>query len=256
MNEEKQPSYYAIIPATVRYDERLKYAERLFYGEITSLIGKEGYCFASNGYFARLYGVIPGTISRWISHLIKLGYIKEELIRNEKNAIIERRIYITDISCRQVVQNTYKQNNTYPYNQNCSYPISKKAKDNIINIKIDRLFNYIINNKGEIPKEFKDLEQFEEFYAIIERFEFNYTKEILETFKEENIEKLKIIVYVIKEIFMRNRRELLIKAKRNNFLEVYDSCKSFENSYKDTENEIKSFFDYYYTSLIRKLEAK
>lgn len=256
MNEEKQPSYYAIIPATVRYDERLKYAERLFYGEITSLIGKEGYCFASNGYFARLYGVIPGTISRWISHLIKLGYIKEELIRNEKNAIIERRIYITDISCRQVVQNTYKQNNTYPYNQNCSYPISKKAKDNIINIKIDRLFNYIINNKGEIPKEFKNLEQFEEFYAIIERFEFNYTKEILETFKEENIEKLKIIVYVIKEIFMRNRRELLIKAKRNNFLEVYDSCKSFENSYKDTENEIKSFFDYYYTSLIRKLEAK
>ena len=256
MNEEKQPSYYAIIPATVRYDERLKYAERLFYGEITSLIGKEGYCFASNGYFARLYGVIPGTISRWISHLIKLGYIKEELIRNEKNAIIERRIYITDISCRQVVQNTYKQNNTYPYNQNCSYPISKKAKDNIINIKIDRLFNYIIKNKGEIPKEFKNLEQFEEFYAIIERFEFNYTKEILETFKEENIEKLKIIVYAIKEIFMRNRRELLIKAKRNNFLEVYDSCKSFENSYKDTENEIKSFFDYYYTSLIRKLEAK
>lgn len=256
MNEEKQPSYYAIIPATVRYDERLKYAERLFYGEITSLIGKEGYCFASNSYFARLYGVIPGTISRWISHLIKLGYIKEELIRNEKNAITERRIYITDISCRQVVQNTYKQNNTYPYNQNCSYPISKKAKDNIINIKIDRLFNYIINNKGEIPKEFKNLEQFEEFYAIIERFEFNYTKEILETFKEENIEKLKIIVYAIKEIFMRNRRELLIKAKRNNFLEVYDSCKSFENSYKDTENEIKSFFDYYYTSLIRKLEAK
>lgn len=256
VNEEKQPSYYAIIPATVRYDERLKYAERLFYGEITSLIGKEGYCFASNSYFARLYGVIPGTISRWISHLIKLGYIKEELIRNEKNAIIERRIYITDISCRQVVQNTYKQNNTYPYNQNCSYPISKKSKDNIINIKIDRLFNYIINNKGEIPKEFKNLEQFEEFYAIIERFEFNYTKEILETFEEENIEKLKIIVYAIKEIFMRNRRELLIKAKRNNFLEVYDSCKSFENSYKDTENEIKSFFDYYYTSLIRKLEAK
>jgi len=127
VNEEKQPSYYAIIPATVRYDERLKYAERLFYGEITSLIGKEGYCFASNSYFARLYGVIPGTISRWISHLIKLGYIKEELIRNEKNAITERRIYITDISCRQVVQNTYKQNNTYPYNQNCSYPISKKS---------------------------------------------------------------------------------------------------------------------------------
>lgn len=256
VNEEKQPSYYSIIPATVRYDERLKYAERLFYGEITSLIGKEGYCFASNSYFADLYKVIPGTISRWISHLSKLGYIKVELIRDNNNAIIERRIYITDISCRQVVQNTYKQNNTYPYNQNCSYPISKKAKDNNINIRIDRFFNYIINNKGELPKEFKNEEHFQEFYVIIERFEFNYTKEILETFKEENIEKLKTIVYAIKEMFIRNRREFLIKATRENFLDVYENCKGFESSYKNTENEIRNFFDYYYTSLVRKLEAK
>ena len=34
VNNEKQPSYYSIIPATVRYDERLKYPERLLYGEI------------------------------------------------------------------------------------------------------------------------------------------------------------------------------------------------------------------------------
>ena len=36
VNEEKQVAYYAIIPATIRYDERLKYAERLLYGEITA----------------------------------------------------------------------------------------------------------------------------------------------------------------------------------------------------------------------------
>lgn len=177
MNNENQPSYYAIIPATIRYDENLKYAERLFYGEITALIGKDGYCFASNNYFAELYGVIPGTVSRWISHLVKLGYIKEELIRNDKNAIIERRIYITDISCRRVVQDTYKQNSTYPYKQNCLYPMSKKAKDSNINIRIDRFFNYIINNKDEIPKEFENMEQFQEFYEIIERLEFNYTED-------------------------------------------------------------------------------
>lgn len=45
MNNEKQPSYYAIIPATVRYDERLKYAERIFYGEITALIRKRRILF-------------------------------------------------------------------------------------------------------------------------------------------------------------------------------------------------------------------
>ena len=256
MNNENQPSYYAIIPATIRYDEKLKYAERLFYGEITALIGKEGYCFASNNYFAELYGVIPGTVSRWVSHLVKLGYIKEELIRNDKNAIIERRIYITDISCRRIVQDTYKQNSTYPYKQNCLYPMSKKAKDNNINIRIDRFFNYIINNKDEIPKEFENMEQFQEFYKIIERLEFNYTEDMINTFNKKNIERLKIIIYAIKEMFIRNKGKLLLKATRENFLDVYDSCKNFENSYKNTENEIKSFFDYYYISIIRKLEAK
>lgn len=248
MNDKKQPSYYAIIPATIRYDERLKYAERLFYGEITALIGKEGYCFASNNYFAKLYEVIPGTISRWISHLSKLGYIKVEIIRDNNNAIIERRIYITDISCKRVVQDTYK--------QNCSYPISKKTKDNNINIRIDRFFNYIINNTGEIPREFANTEQFKEFYKVIERFEFNYTKEMLDSFREENIEKLKTTIYAIKEMFMKGKSELLLKGKRQEFLDIYDSCKTLEKSYKSTENEIKSFFDYYYVSVIRKLEAK
>lgn len=148
VNIEKQPSYYAIIPASVRYDERLKYPERLLYGEITALIGKEGYCFASNSYFANLYGVIPGTISRWISHLAKLKYIKVELIKNEKNEIIQRKIYITDISCREFVQNNYEPKSTYPYKQNSLYPIGRKAKDNNINIRIDRFFTYIIKRRN------------------------------------------------------------------------------------------------------------
>lgn len=251
VNEEKQIAYYAIIPATVRYDERLKYAERLFYGEITALIGKEGYCFASNSYFANLYNVIPGTISRWISHLAKLGYIKVELIKNDKKEIIERRIYITDISCRKIVRDTYKQNSTYPCEQNRQYTISKNAKD----IKIDRFFKLIINNNiGELTKEFNQIQQYQEFYEILVKFEFDYTKDILSTFKKENIDKLKIIIYAIKEMFFRNKR-LLLKATRENFLDVYENCKGFENSYKNSENEIRSFFDYYYSSLIRKLEA-
>ena len=252
VNEEKQVAYYAIIPATIRYDERLKYAERLLYGEITALIGKEGYCFATNSYFANLYNVIPGTISRWISHLSKLGYINVELIKNDKKEITERRIYITDISCRKIVQDTYKQSSTYPYKQNKQYPMSQKAKD----IKIDRFFYLIINNnKSELKKEFKEIQIYQEFYELLIKFEFNYTEEIIKTFRDENIEKLKIIIYTLKEMFYKNKR-LLQKATRENFLDVYENCKSFENSYKNTENEIRNFFDYYYTSLVRKLEAK
>ena len=58
MNDEQfeRPSYYSIIPATVRYDKRLKAYERLMFSEITALSNKYGYCTAPNSYFASLIG--------------------------------------------------------------------------------------------------------------------------------------------------------------------------------------------------------
>lgn len=47
MNEENQISYYSVIPASVRYDNRLKPAEKLMYGEITSLTNRIVYCYLS-----------------------------------------------------------------------------------------------------------------------------------------------------------------------------------------------------------------
>ena len=45
VNQQKEPSYYALIPSTVRYDSRLRFAERLMYGEITALIRKRRILF-------------------------------------------------------------------------------------------------------------------------------------------------------------------------------------------------------------------
>lgn len=255
MNEENKPSYYAIIPAQVRYCKALKYPERLLYGEITSLMNKEGYCFANNRYFADLYDVIPGTVSRWISHLEKLGFIKVELIRDENKEIIERRIYITDISCRKIVACTYEQNKQYPYKQNCTYPMSRIAKDNNINIKIDRLFNYIINKPGEFSKrEFSSKNDYKEFCIILERLEMNYTKELISIFTQENVEKIKFIIYCIKELYSSNKSCLIPKLKRMRLIDIYDNCKRVELENKNTENEIRNFFDYYYASVIKDLE--
>ena len=93
---EEKPSYYSILTADVRYDERLKkYADcKVLLSEITALSNKYGYCTASNGYFARLYDRPKQTISRWISLLIKLGYLKSEMIYKENSKEIqERRLY-------------------------------------------------------------------------------------------------------------------------------------------------------------------
>ena len=91
MNDK--PNYYAIIPADVRYSN-LKPNAKLLYGEITALSGKLGYCYATNNYFADLYGVSKNTVSRWISDLNKLGFINIEVERNEKKQVIKRRIGI------------------------------------------------------------------------------------------------------------------------------------------------------------------
>ena len=94
MDIEQQANYYAVIPAPVRYNKKLKYPERLLYGEITALSNRYGYCFASNKYFASLYDVVPETVSRWISHLKECGYIDVNIIKNENNQIIERQFIL------------------------------------------------------------------------------------------------------------------------------------------------------------------
>ena len=91
--ENENPSYYAIIPADVRYDKRLKANEKLMYGEITCLSNKLGYCFSSNSYFAELYDVTPQAISGWIKNLERCGYITCEYLHNGTE-IKERRIRI------------------------------------------------------------------------------------------------------------------------------------------------------------------
>lgn len=69
------PTFYAIIPANVRYCKGLKANAKLLYGEITALCNKDGYCWAENSYFADLYEVSEETVSRWISQLKSFGFI-------------------------------------------------------------------------------------------------------------------------------------------------------------------------------------
>ena len=71
----EKPSYYAILPANVRYSKAVCDGAKLLYGEITCLCNKEGYCWASNAYFSELYSKSSDTISRWISELARAGFI-------------------------------------------------------------------------------------------------------------------------------------------------------------------------------------
>ena len=118
---EAKKSYYAIIPANVRYDKQLTPNAKLLYGEITALANEKGYCWASNSYFAELYGVSVRSISKWISQLNQKKYIHVKIIYNENNKEIkERRIYIA-----HPLEEKF-----YTYRRNVLHPIEEKFQDN------------------------------------------------------------------------------------------------------------------------------
>lgn len=88
----EKKSYYAVIPANVRYDPELTPNAKLLYGEITALCNEKGYCWASNKYFADLYEVSNVTVSNWITQLVDKGYLYREIEYVEGTKEIKRRI--------------------------------------------------------------------------------------------------------------------------------------------------------------------
>lgn len=111
---EEKPNYYAIIPADVRYDKQLKDKAKLLYGEIVALSNKDGYCYASNKYFAKLYETSEQTIINMINNLIKRGYINRKIIYKEgTKEILTRYLKIFDQGTQKILlDNNTSINNT------------------------------------------------------------------------------------------------------------------------------------------------
>lgn len=176
--ETEKPSYYAIIPSIVRYDERLSASEKLMYGELTCLTNKLGYCYASNSYFAKLYGKDASTISRWVKNLEDCGYITIDYEREGKQII--RRIikmvhlpsvvlqncnegieFLQEGYCKKRKENITSINNT---SNNNIYPAEEKPKrtrkpftttyEQILNVCIKNGFKGMNNTEGELAEWF------------------------------------------------------------------------------------------------------
>ena len=88
---EEMPGYYAVIPANVRYDPELRPNAKLLYGELTALAGADGYCWATDKYFASLFGLSVKTVNELVQSLARRGYIRVEKGANSRG--VERHIY-------------------------------------------------------------------------------------------------------------------------------------------------------------------
>ena len=146
----EKPNYFGILPANVRYDKNLKPMEKILYTEISSLTNKDGYCYATNSYFSRLYEVHKNTVGTWINNLEKQGYIKTVLIyKKGTKEIIERRIYINqkiDVPINEKVD-TYQQKDLEPINEKVETPINENIEENNTSINNTSL---LLNNNNNI----------------------------------------------------------------------------------------------------------
>lgn len=99
---------------------------------------------------------------------------------------------------------------------------------------IDDLFNLVINKSNEIPKE---------FYDLLNKLEFNYTKELLKTYTKDNIQLVKDITYTLYSLYTDNLKNILSKVKREELITLYKVCKTFETD---------TFIPYYKKTIINK----
>lgn len=134
--EEQQRSYYAIIPANVRYDKDLAPNAKLLYGEITALCNEKGYCWASNQYFAELYNVSDRTIKNWISQLTDKGYIQRSVKYREGTKEIEQRELFIGRENNFTTSGNYvpdpRENNFTPPSEN-NFPVNNTSINNTFN---------------------------------------------------------------------------------------------------------------------------
>ena len=150
-----KPNYYAILTSEVRYNENLTPNAKLLYAEITALINMNGECFASNKYFADLYGKSKTTISKWVSDLVKEGFVEVKLTYKEGSKEINNR-YIRilkggiDKKLNTPILKNLKDNNT-KVNNNTTYSNKKPS--------IEEIKQYCLQRNNGI-----DAEQFFDFY--------------------------------------------------------------------------------------------
>ncbi|WP_226385983.1 helix-turn-helix domain-containing protein [Staphylococcus sp. Marseille-Q1834] len=155
----EQPSYYSIITANVRYDNRLTDSEKLLFAEITSLSNKYGYCTASNNYFAKLYEVTKRTISARVNNLKEHGYLKIEF-DYKGNEVKQRRMYPMTQNSIPIEENFHRgiENNFLP-------PMEENFQENNTSINNTRLNTTSINTSAtDVTRE-----QFEEWWQLYDK---------------------------------------------------------------------------------------
>ncbi len=231
---EERPGYYSIIPASVRYDERLKANEKLLYSEISVLCNKSGYCYATNEYFAILYNVHKNTISTWINNLKNCGYIGTKIYYKENSKEIEKRVIVlAEIILKEIAENYCEKHKEGinemidRYISNHLDPINENSEENNTSIN---------NNKNK--KEEKSL------FEIIEE---NYGRTLngIEAEEIDSWNDTDLTRYVIKESILKGIRNIkyisrILEDYKLNDITTIEQAKQREKKFYQSKNDTQN----------------
>ena len=208
------PSYYAIIPANVRYDNTLKSNAKLMYGEITSLANKKGFCKARNEYFADLYEVHKDTVSEWINSLKNKGYITVEIYKKGKR-VTERRIY--PLNKIPVGENT-----DWGVGKNTDIPVGENTEENNTSINnniysrvVDYLNKKTFKNYKSTTKKTRSLIQ----ARLNEKFTLEDFKSVIDIKSEEWKKDKQMNKYLRPETLFGNKFESYLNQRQKTISE-------------------------------------
>lgn len=182
----ENPSYFAVIPADVRY-AKMKPNAKLLYWEITALANKTGECFAGNGYFAQLYWVSEKQITVWIKELVNNWFIFSRVEKEQGN---KRFIAINQKVC------TYPPKGGYPYPPKGVHNNTRvnTTFNTTNNIEVDDLIKKFIKNRKAMKKPMTQI-AVDTFTEKVVKILDKYDVEIVKTCFANSFESWRLTIY-------------------------------------------------------------
>lgn len=89
--EEQYRSYWGVIPGEVMHDKELPHAGKLLYLVLSSMAGKNGYCWPANETLAAELDLSKRRVRELLAMLQERGYIRVHVRRTEGTNEVERR---------------------------------------------------------------------------------------------------------------------------------------------------------------------
>ena len=214
---KEKGSTFSVIPAAVRYDNKLTDKAKILYCTITAYCDKKGYCWATNKDFAEQYECTIQYIIKLIKSLENNNHIKVERTSNS------RKIYINNLD-KWKKTSAYSDKNVIGGLNNLFF--QTKQKDTHNNIK-----NNINNNNGFANV--KTVCSFDEKIKI-----YDITEKIIDLY------------FDIYEEYNFNRHpaltaenKLKVQTKLSAFIDEYDWGNGFDNNLELWEDMIIAFFN-------------